>query len=81
MVELNSLPNQLALVDDYIIGVSINGGVYPMWNRRGVRVIVHTLSRRNVFMTPELHAQYDRYYTPFQEHPAWAELRRRLGEH
>ena len=79
MFELNRLPNQLALVDNYIIGVSINGGVYPMWNRRGDRVVVDTLSGGNVVMTPELHERYDRYYTPFQEHPRWEEFRRRWG--
>ena len=81
MIELNRLPNQLALVDDYIIGISINGGVYPLWSRVGNHVIVHVLSGGNVVMTPELHARYDRYYTPFQVHPRWEEFRRQLGEH
>ena len=65
------LPDQLALVDDYIIGVVLNGGIYPVWNRVGSQVIVHILSTRNVVMTPELHEQYDHYFTPFVRHPRW----------
>ena len=77
MDELNRLPNQLAIVNNYIIGVSIHGGVYRLWNSRGDQVIVHILSGRNVLMTPELHARYDRYFTPSR--PSWDGLHRRLG--
>ena len=73
-VDRSRIPNELALINDYIIGVVIDGGVYPLWNQRRNQIIVRILTARNVLMTPELHAQYDRYFTPFVRNPRWPNL-------
>ena len=73
------MPNELALIDDYIIGVVVNGGIYPLWSTDRVQVIVHILSATNVEMTPELHAQYDRYFSRFIRHPRYNEFDRRFA--
>ena len=78
LIERSRIPNELALVDDeFIIGVVINGGVYPLWSRRGNQVIVRMHAGKNVVMTPELHAYYDHYFTPFIRHPSVQNLHRR----
>ena len=64
-------PEELALIDDYIIGVVIDTGIYPLWSRMGNQVIVRILTAENVVMTPELHARYDRYFTPITRQLHW----------
>ena len=62
-------PHEYALLENYIIGVVVNGGIYPMWSRRRHQVIVKYNNGRNVIMTPELHALFDRHFTPFIQRP------------
>ena len=47
----------------FIFGVSINGGVYPFYNRSGQQVLVYTHNGRNVIMTPELRERYGHIYS------------------
>ena len=56
------LIRQLAFLDEFIIGVVINGGIYPMFNWMQNQVLVTTSTGENVVMTIVLHAQYDRYF-------------------
>ena len=58
------MPNELAFVGNYIIGVVINGGIYPLWSYKRHQVIVLIGNGKNVLMTSNMHAQYDRYFTP-----------------
>ena len=58
-------PRHFAVIDNFIIGVVIGGGLYPIWTRVGNQVLVRPYSGRNVIMTPELHEMYDHYFTPF----------------
>ena len=79
MIEPHRLPDQLALINDYIIGVIINDGIYPLWSRGRKQVIVHILTATNVVMTSELHARYDRYFTPFNRNPRLQALQHSNG--
>ena len=69
ITEKTEVPNQLAFVDEFIIGVAINGGVYPLLTRLRNQIIVRIRDGRNFLMTPELHALYDHFFTPYLRHP------------
>ena len=43
-----ALPNRLAQVDDMIIGVVINGGIYPIYNRCGEQILARSHNGRHV---------------------------------
>ena len=64
------MPNELALINGFIIGVVIDGGIYPLWTRMRNQIIVRISNGRNLLMTPELHLQYDHYFTPFIRRPS-----------
>ena len=57
------MPNVLASVGDFIIGVVIDGGIYPVWNRNREWVLVRLRSGLHVRMTPSLLQQYRQFYT------------------
>ena len=58
-------PHEYALLENYIIGVVINGGTYPLWSRKGHQVIVKYFNGKNVVMTRQLHELFDHHFTPF----------------
>ena len=56
------LIRELAFLDDFIIGVVINGGIYPIFNWMRNQVLVRISNGKNVRMTISLRAQYGQYF-------------------
>ena len=76
------LIHELAFLDDFTIGVVINGGIYPVLNKMQKQVLVRTSTGENVPMTIVLHAQYDRYFALRMDRPTTSQRnqRRRLNQ-
>ena len=57
----------------------MNGGIFPLWGCVQDQVIVRFHTGRNVVMSDKLHAEYDRYYTPYIQHPRQQNSHRRIA--
>ena len=56
------MPNQLASLGGFILGVVINGRIYPVWNYKKEQVLVRLNNGQHVRMSEEWLERYQRYY-------------------
>ena len=82
VTELSELPDRLALVDNFIIGVVINDSIYPIYNSRRQQVLARSHTGRHVLMTQELRQRYGHYFRrPHPQHPSSTTSTEELHHH